>query len=88
MIILKNWSIFSTPHSEYLHLQGNAYGHPKFKDGTLVCTSRIANIVDKGDHKEVYTETGSVYYLSNDDIDPKYEKMHSNYSEKFNIYYV
>ena len=63
MIILKNWSIFSTPHSEYLHLQGNAYGHPNFKDGTLVCTSRIANVVDKGDYKEVYTQSGSIYKI-------------------------
>ena len=38
-IILKNWSWYYGRH-----LVGNAYGHPNFPDGTLVCTSEVQEI--------------------------------------------
>ena len=45
---LKNWSVsggcdqnFTAPELRKYYLQGNVYGHPDFKDGDPVITSRI-----------------------------------------------
>ena len=50
---LKNWSVtggfsqnFTAPELRKYYLQGNVYGHPDFKDGDPVITSRIIKIND------------------------------------------
>lgn len=90
-IILKEWSLFTdvdhpefkAPEILHYHLQGKAYGHPKFNDGDPVNTSRIVDIKEFGDHKEATTRSGSVYILSKEDVDPECEKQFPNYYERF-----
>lgn len=65
MVRLKNWSVYDD--GSY-HLQGNVYGHPRFDDGDLIDTSRIVSIIDKGDHKEITTQSGTVYSLYADEV--------------------
>lgn len=90
MLTLKNWSMFTEGDNEFTspelwtcHLQGNVYGHSNFYDGEFVHTSRIIDVVDKEDHKEVRTISGSVYWLYKEDVDPECEKMYPNYYERF-----
>lgn len=92
MIRLKNWSMYAEGNNEFrppelwsYHLQGNVYGHPRFNDGDPVNTSRIIDIVDKGDHKEAHTRSGTVYCLYKEDVDPECEKAYPNYYERFKI---
>lgn len=92
MIRLKNWSMytegdngFTAPELLSYHLQGNVYGHSRFDDGVYVNTSSIVDVVDKGDHKEAYTRSGSVYCLYKEDVDPECEKMYPNYYERFGV---
>ena len=75
---LKNWSIFNrkpnpfaTPETGTFHLQGNAYGHPNFNNGDPVKTSSIISISDKGDHKEVTTQSGTIYNIYAEEVDAK-----------------
>ena len=92
MIRLKNWSVFTKGYNGFTapellsyHLQGNVHGHPNFNDGDYINTSRIVDLVDKGDHKEAYTRSGSVYWLYKEDVDLECEKMYPNYYERFKI---
>lgn len=83
MVILKNWKIFfhfndsdSTEPEEYtLHLEGDAYADQKLDSGEYVKTSAIISIIDKGDHKEVITRSGSVYALFRDGINASCEEV-------------
>lgn len=92
MIRLKNWSVFSNdnngfrpPELTLFHLQGNAYGHPRFNDGDPVNTSRIVQITDKGTHKEAVTYSGSVYALYKEDVDPQCEEQFPDYYERLKL---
>lgn len=89
MVRLKNWSVFASndngfmpPELISLHLQGNVYGHPRFNDGDPVNTSRIVDLKNCGDHKEVITRSGSVYCLYPEDVDPRAEEQYPNYYER------
>lgn len=91
-IRLKNLSVFQREPSGFqppemgaFCLQGNAYGHPRFDDGTYVHTSRIVDIQDKGECKEAITHSGSVYQLYKEDVDPNAEKQFPNYYERLKI---
>lgn len=77
-VVLKNWSIFNRKPNPFaaaeigtFHLQGNAYGHPRFNNGDLIYTSRIVLITDKGDHKEVTTRSGTIYEIYTAEVDAK-----------------
>lgn len=87
---LKNWYVTGGYDSEFIapefrkyHLQGNVYGHPNFKDGDPVTTSRIMEISDKGSYKEVITRSGSVYELYKEDVDKDVERYFPDYYERF-----
>ena len=89
MIKLKNWSVFASNNNGFIppeflcyHLQGKAYGHPRFNDGDPITTSRIVEINDKGDYKEAKTKGGSVYCLYPEDVDPEAENQFPNYYER------
>ena len=92
---LKNWSVtsdvdvrFTPPELMHYHLQGEVYGHPRFDDGIFVVTSRIIEINDKGDYKEVITRSGSVYELYREDVDMEAEKQFPNYYERLKLEHV
>lgn len=93
---LKNWSVissdvdvrFTSPEMMHYHLQGRVYGHPRFDDGFPVVTSRIIEINDKGDHKEVITRSGSVYELHKEDVDKEAEKQFPNYYERLKLEHI
>lgn len=92
MIRLKNWSIYMddcvgwrAPELFTYHLQGNAYGHPRFEDGDPVSTSSIVEINDRGDYKEATTRSGSVYGLYKEDVDPECEIEYPNYYERLKL---
>ena len=92
---LKNWSVtqngdnfFTAPELISYCLEGEVYGHPRFNDGDSVVTSRITEVNDKGDHKEVVTRSGSVYELYKEDVDPRAEEMYPGYYERFVLKYV
>lgn len=92
---LKDWSVtsdvdvrFAAPEMMHFHLQGNAYGHPRFNDGDSVTTSRIIKINDKGDYKEAITRSGSVYELYKEDVDTEAEKQFPNYYERLKLKYI
>lgn len=88
---LKNWSVFSegsdfqAPELWTKRLQGYVYGHARFKDGDHINTSSIVGIVDKGTHKEAKTQSGSVYELYKEDVDPECEKQFPNYYDKLKM---
>lgn len=88
-MILKNWGVVThhNPFLEYTHcyLQGHVYGHPRFDDGTDVTTSRIVEINDKGDYKEVITISGSVYDLHRENVSPEYEEQSPNAYERLKM---
>jgi hypothetical protein len=70
-VLLKNWSIildrwYLPPEYKRAHLKGYAYGHPEYKDGTLVKTS----IIVETEGFLVKTATGTIYLL--EDPDPEY----------------
>lgn len=86
--ILKNWSLvnmmgyFVQPEDmRHTYAAGNVYGHPKFSDGTAVYTSHIVKLVNRQDHKEIHTRSGSVYEIWPDQMDPAYAK---EYPEAYN----
>ena len=86
---LKNWSIFNrspnpfaAPEISTFHLQGNVYGHPNFNNGDPVQTSRIISILDKGDHKEAVTKSGTVYALYKEEVDTDCEKLYPDYYDR------
>lgn len=92
MMRLKNWSIyvsgdngFTAPELLHYHLQGDVYGHPRFNDGDPVHTSRIVQIKDMGDHKEVITRSGSRYQIYPEDVNPEAEKQFPGYYEKLKM---
>lgn len=91
MMRLKNWSVFSdggkylAPELHVYRLSGNVYGHSRFKDGDPVYTSRIIEISDKGTHKEVRTQSGSIYELYKEDVNPECEKQFPNYYERLKM---
>lgn len=66
MVRLKNWSLFD--NGSY-HLRGNAYGHPRFNNGDLIDTSPIVSITDRGDHKEIITQSGTIYEIYTEEVD-------------------
>jgi hypothetical protein len=81
MYELKNWSVivvnpFQPPEIQRHCLNGNVYGHPRFKDGETVTTSPIQGIIDYGTHKVVST-VNSKYKVNKDDINPEYEAKFS-----------
>lgn len=89
---LNNWSLSGGIGSEFLppelqtpHLQGDVYGNDRFPDGTYVHTSRIVAIEDKGTHKEAITESGSVYEIYKEDVDPAAEKQFPGYYERLEM---
>ena len=89
---LNNWSVsggcdqnFTAPELRKYYLQGNVYGHPDFKNGDPVITSRIIKINDKGSHKEAITKSGSVYELYKEDVDKYAEEQFPNYYDRFSF---
>lgn len=84
MIRIKNWSVFleeakypATETHSY-KIQGRVYGDSRLYDGAFTYSSEIVKITDKGTHKEVITDDGSVYELRKEDVDPEYEKQFPN----------
>lgn len=87
-VVMKNWAVISraTPYTapELMtsQLQGNAHGHPRFEDGTLVLTSSIIGVKDGGDHKIVETRN-TLYTIRPEDVDPNYEELFPGAYERF-----
>lgn len=90
-VILKNWYVFQrggdfqAPELRASCLHGNAYGHPRFDDGSPVNTSRIVNVEDKGEYKAVTTISGSVYHCYKEDVDPGAEERYPGYFERLSM---
>jgi len=77
MYELKNWSVgpsnpFAAPEVVAYLAYGNVFENPRFKDGTYIHTSRIMNVVDCGEYKEIHT-MNSVYIVRPETVDPDYE---------------
>lgn len=90
--IVRNWSLyasgnngFTAPELLHYHLQGNVYGRQGFNDGDLINTSRIVEVEDMGDHKEIVTRTGSRYLVYPQDVDPDAEKEYPGYYDRLKI---
>ena len=73
MIKLENWSVtfaggdpYTPPEAQIKILQGNAFGHPRSKDGEFIHTSPVVKV----EGRVATTFSGSVYELGK--IDPKY----------------
>ncbi len=73
LILLDNWSLthkdvdpYTPPEAKVVYLQGLVFGHPDYKDGAQICTSRVVGV----DDRVVTTETETRYTLGN--IDPRY----------------
>ena len=83
--ILKNWSIpadpFIAPELQPTRLRGEAYGHPRFLDGTRIDTSLVMTIERAEAHKIVRT-ANSTYLIYPADVDPEAEKQHPGYFER------
>lgn len=81
MVCLKNWSIFihlndSTETEEYaLHLKGDTYGE-------YIETSAIISIINKRNHKEAITQSGTVFALYRDDVDAHCEELFPGYYDR------
>lgn len=43
MKVIKQEALLKHYHFEYDYATGHVYGHPKFRDGTYIHTSRIVN---------------------------------------------
>ena len=91
-MIVKNWSLFANTNGGFrapelcsMHLQGYVYGNPKFNDGDPINTSRIVQIEDKEDHKDIITISGSRYSVYPADVDPKCEEQFHNYYERLKM---
>lgn len=88
---LKNWSVFNddngwkAPEIIKYRLSGNAYNHPRFKDGDPVHTSSIQDIINKEDHKEAITFSGTKYLLYPEDVNPEAEKEYPGYYDRLSI---
>jgi hypothetical protein len=77
-IMIVDWSVVSrtahpyqAPELGYPALQGKAYGHPKFEDGTLITTSKI---IGKTECENSILTKNSLYVLGA--IDTEYEKLY------------
>lgn len=57
-------------------LLGYVYSDSRFDDGCYIKTSRIKTVEDCGDHKEVTTKSGTIYYIAKDDILPEFEEQY------------
>lgn len=76
---LENWSVcvredpYCPPELLTQHLQGEAYGHPRFPDGERVTTTPIVRVSPEG---IVATASGSRYQLGA--VNPDYEAQYPN----------
>lgn len=73
---IENWVVIATvnnpyaaPETQRFSLQGEVFGHTRFKDGTSVTTSSIDG---KNDKNEILTVSGSSYELGK--VNPDYEQ--------------
>lgn len=90
---IKNWSIVSggdsyvAPELSKYRLLGKVYENPFFEDGREVTTSRIVKIRDKGTHKEVITQSGSVYKVYKDEVNHECEELFPDYYNRLKLTY-
>ena len=68
MKTLKNWWVVFNGVKDVDHLVGNVYNHERIEDGHFVVTSGILSVIDKGDYKEVCTQSGSIYKIYKEDM--------------------
>ena len=67
MIKIENWAMifegnpYLPPESQKSYIRGRVYGHPRFEDGTVVCSSNIEDMNLKEGH--IKTASGSTYHL-------------------------
>jgi hypothetical protein len=73
MVKIENWTMVSNldpykpPEMQVARLQGFAYGHPRFEDGTFITTSRLIDLdIPNGSAK---TSSGSDYVLGQPSAD-------------------
>ena len=92
MIKFKNWFIenrvaneFQAPELGVKVLNGIAYGHPSFPDGSFIHTSPIVGVEDMGDHKDIITRSGSRYSVFPEDVDPGAEEAFPGYYSRLSI---
>jgi len=92
VIRLKNWFIENRLYNDYQApelgdkvLVGQVYGHSSHADGTFIRTSRIVRIEDMGDHKDIFTISGSQYSVFPEDVNPEAEKVFPGYYERLSI---
>lgn len=88
-VLIKNWSIlngwnYSVPEVTKNVLRGDAYGHDRFEDGTLVNTSTIVEIINCGTYKIVETRN-TLYKVLPEDVDPDYEAEFNNAYERLSV---
>ena len=82
---IENWSLvrrysspYQAPEQVAQCLHGVVSGHPKFKDGETITTSRVVSV--NYETETVKTVTGSLYYLGA--VDPAYEAAFPNARER------
>jgi hypothetical protein len=86
-IRLENWSVvtdadpYKAPEQLVSRLHGQAFGHPRFADGSEVTTSRVMGCSESKDHLAIVTGSGSHYVLG--EVDPDYEERYPNARERF-----
>lgn len=87
-VTMKNWSVmanpFQAPEVQVTFLQGNAFGHPRFEEGSPVNTSRITGVTDHGEYKIVHTQNTD-YRVTAADVDPDYEKLYPGAYSRLSI---
>ena len=93
-VVMKNWSItqrevnlFTAPELINYRLQGNAYGHPNFNDGTFVITSSIQDIINCNTYKIVETRNTN-YKIYSEDVSPEYEEMYNDAFTKLKMNHI
>lgn len=65
MYILRNWSViedddgYTAPELRRMVLIGEVYGHPKYKDGSMIKTS----VVITSEGRTIQTKSGTYYRL-------------------------
>jgi hypothetical protein len=57
---------YAAPETYPGYLAGKVYGHPKFPDGSFVCTSDIELKIDE---ETIKTVSGNIYKLGKKDAD-------------------